>query len=183
MSFDSRGATMLTARAANRPNDDALMTQEGYDRLHRELLTLTTTTHHALSERLRDARADGANARENGDLIDALDERALLDQRIGELKSRLAAARVAAPAARDGIAAIGTRVGLRTGDGEVLHYELVGAGEADPARWRISISSPVGDAIAGRRAGDEIEVATPRRQVRVELVSVEPLDAEWTEAA
>jgi transcription elongation factor GreA len=183
LSFDSRGATVLTARAANRPTDDALITQEGYDRLHSELLTLTTTKRRELAERLRDARAAGANPAENGDLIDALDEGSLLERRIGMLKSRLAAARVAAPAARDGVAAIGTRVGLRTRDGEVLHYELVGTGEADPARWRISISSPVGDAIAGRRAGDQIEVKTPRRRVRVDLVSVEPLGAELAKAA
>ena len=74
-------------------------------------------------------------------------------------------------------------MGLRTGDGEILHYELVGAGEADPARWRISISSPVGEAIAGRRAGDQIEVETPRRRVRVDLVSVEPLGADLATAA
>src|SRR5207244_10274722 len=110
-----------------------------------------------LAERLRDARAAGANPAENGALIDALDESAFLERRIGALKSRLAAARVAAPAARDGIAAIGTRVGLRTREGEVLHYELVGEGEADPARWRISISSRVGDAVAGRRARDHVD--------------------------
>jgi transcription elongation factor GreA len=183
LSFDSRGATVLTARAANRPTDDGLITREGYDRLHSQLLTLTTTKRRELAERLRDARAAGANPAENGALIDALDESAFLEHRIGSLRSRLAAARVAAPAARDGIAAIGTRVGLRTREGEVLHYELVGEGEADPARCRISISSPVGDAIVGRRTGDKIDVETPRRRVRVDLVSVEPLDAERANAA
>jgi len=174
---------VLIARAADRPTDDILMTQAGYDRLRSELLTLTTTTRRELAERLRDARGAGANPAENGDLIDALDECAFLEQRIGVLKARLAAARVAAPAARDGIAAVGTRVGLRTGDGEVVQYQLVGEGEGDPAHSRISISSPVGDAIAGRRAGDQINVETPRRRVRVDLVSVEPLDAERAKAA
>jgi transcription elongation factor GreA len=183
LSFDPRGATVLTARAPNRPTDDTLITREGYDRLRRELLMLTTTMRREMAERLRDARDGGVSPTENGDLSDALDESAWLEQRIGELKGRLAAARVAAPAGHDGIAAIGTRVGLRTADDEVLHYELVGAGEADPARWRISISSPVGDAIAGRRAGDQIDIETPRRRVRVELVSVEPLDAELAKAA
>ena len=74
-------------------------------------------------------------------------------------------------------------LGLRTGDGEILHYELVGAGEGDPARWRISISSPVGEAIAGRRAGDQIAIQTPRRSVRVGLVSVEPISADLAKAA
>jgi transcription elongation factor GreA len=183
-SFNSRGATVLTAGTANRPTDDpALMTQEGYDRLQSELLTLTTTTRRELAVRLSEARAARANPAENGELIDALDQCATLEQRIGELKARLAAARVAAPACDDGVAAIGTRVGLRTGDGQVLHYELVGAGEADPARWRISISSPVGVAIAGRSAGDQIDVDTPRRRVRFDLVSVEPLGGQLAKAA
>jgi transcription elongation GreA/GreB family factor len=80
--------------------------------------------------------------------------------------------RFGAAGAGDAAAAGGPRVGGPTGDGEVLHYELVGAGEADPARGRISISSPVGEAIAGRVPGDRIEVETPRRRIGFELVSV-----------
>lgn len=174
---------MLTARAARRPTDDVLMTQEGYDRLRSELLKLTTTARRELAERLREARDAGSDPAQNGDLMDTLDDSALLEQRIGEIKGRLATARVAPPARDDGVATIGTRVGLRTGDGEILHYELVGAGEGDPARWRISISSPVGEAIAGRRAGDQIAIQTPRRSVRVGLVSVEPISADLAKAA
>ena len=173
---------MLTARAA-RPTTDVLMTQEGYDRLRGELLTLTTTTREELAVRLRQARADGGNPAENGDLMDALAESASIERRIAELEARLAAARVAEPAPDDGVAAVGTRVGIRTREGEVLHYELVGDGEADPARWRISISSPIGEAIAGRRAGDKIDVETPRRRVRFELVSVGPVSGELADAA
>lgn len=174
---------MLTAQAASWQADDVFMTQEGYDRLRSELLKLTTTTRRELAERLRQARGDGANPVENGDFVDALDESGVLERPIGELKARLAAARVAVPPAGDGVAAIGTRVGVRTRDGDVLHYELVGAGEADPARRQISISSPVGDAIAGRRAGDRIDVETPRSRVRFDLVSVDSLGEELAEAA
>jgi transcription elongation factor GreA len=171
-----KGATVLTARPTTRPTDDVLMTQSGYDRLRLELQQLTTTARRELGERVGHARDASANPAENGELMDALDELAALEQRIGELSGRLAMARVAEPAAgEDGIAAIGTRVGVRLGDGKVLHYELVGAGEADPGRQRISISAPIGGAIAGHRAGDLVEVRTPRHHVRFELVSVEPL--------
>jgi transcription elongation factor GreA len=180
---DSKGVNVLTAKAARGPTDDVLITQEGYDRLDRELLKLTTIRRRELADRLREAREAGGNPAENGELMDALDEIALLEQRIGELTGRLAMARIAEPATGDGVAAIGSRVGVRTGDGKVLHYELVGAGEADPARWRISISSPVGDAIAGRRAGDQIVVATPRQRVRFDLVSVDPLGDKLAKAA
>jgi transcription elongation factor GreA len=159
------------------------MTQEGYDRLRCELQDLTTINVPELADRLRDAREDGGDPAENGELMDALEERALLEQRIRALEARLAAARVADPASPNGIAGIGTRVGVRTRDGKVVHYELVGAGEADPARGRISISSPVGRVIAGRRAGHQLRVSTPRRRLRFELVSVEPLEPVLATAA
>ena len=174
---------MLTARAVQRPAADVLMTQEGYDRLRIELFTLTTTTRRDLAERLRQARADGGNPAENGDLMDALEESASIERRIAELEARLAGARVAKPVSADGVASIGARVGVRTREGEVRHYELVGDGEADPGRWRISISSPIGAAIAGRRAGDKIDVNTPRRRVRFELISVDPVGDELARAA
>jgi transcription elongation GreA/GreB family factor len=72
---------------------------------------------------------------------------------------------------------------VRTREGEVRHYELVGDGEADPSARRITISSPIGQAIAGRRAGDRIDVETPRRRVRFELVSVGPIDGALARAA
>jgi transcription elongation factor GreA len=166
---------VLTARPTTRPTDDVLMTQDGYDRLRLELQQLTTTARRELGNRVNRARDASANPTENGELMDALDQLAGLEQRIGELSGRLAMARVAEPAASDGVAAIGTRVGVRMGDGKVLHYELVGAGGADPGRQRISISAPIGEAIAGHRAGDLVEVRTPRHHVRFELISVEPL--------
>jgi transcription elongation factor GreA len=181
--FDPKGVTVLSARAARRPADDLLITQEGYDRLRSELLTLTITARRELAERLRHARADGGNPAENGDLMDALEESKSLERRIAELETRLAGARIAGPAGDDGVAAIGTRVGIRTREGEVRHYELVGDGEADPDHWRISISSPVGEAIAGRRAGETIDVDTPRRRVRFELVSVDPIEGGVSRAA
>ena len=159
------------------------MTQEGYDRLRSELLKLTTTTRRELAERLREARAT----------------RAPTPPRMATSWTRWMTARCSSSASASSRRAWlprawprppATTVSPRSAPAwacalvtEVLHYELVGAGEADPARWRISISSPVGEAIAGRRAGDQIEVETPRRRVRVDLVSVEPLGADLATAA
>jgi len=68
-------------------------------------------------------------------------------------------------------------VRVRSRTAGIVEYELVGAGEADAGDGRISIDSPVGQAIAGRRAGETIEVETPRRMRRLELLSVEPAGA------
>jgi transcription elongation factor GreA len=162
---------VITARAVGH----GLMTQEGYDRLCRELKTLTTSTRWDVAERLRVARGDGGDPAENGELMDALEEQRLLDQRISQLEARLASARVAGGTV-DGTAGIGTRVRLRSRTAGTVEYELVGVGEADAGRGRISIDSPVGRAIAGRRAGETVEVETPRRVRRLKLLAVEPAE-------
>jgi transcription elongation factor GreA len=167
-----RGADVITARAVG----DVLVTQDGYDRLGRELERLTTIARRDVAERLRVARGAGGDPAENGELMDALEEQILLEQRISHLEARLASARVVA-AAVDGTAGIGTRVRVRSRTAGIVEYELVGAGEADAGDGRISIDSPVGQAIAGRRAGETIEVETPRRMRRLELLSVEPAGA------
>lgn len=162
---------MITARAVG--ND--LMTQEGHDRLRQELETLTTVGRRDVVERLRIAREDGGDPAENGELMDALEEHRLLEQRVSDLKMRLGSVSIVSPAS-DGSAGIGTRVRLRTSSGGIVEYELVGAGEADASEGRISVDSPVGRAIAGRRAGATVEVETPRRLRRLEVLSVVAMD-------
>jgi transcription elongation factor GreA len=167
---------VITARVVRSgPEGNGLMTQEGYDRLRRELESLTTVGRRDVAERLRLAREDGGDPAENGELLDALEEMRLLEQRISGLEGRLASAVVVSPSA-DGSAGIGTRVRLRTSAGQVIEYDLVGAGEADPSAGRISVESPVGQAIAGRRPGATIEVQTPRHVRRLELLSVIPAE-------
>lgn len=173
---------MLTARPPSRHVGDVLLTRDGYDRLKDELHTLTTAGRAEVAARLRDARSEGGALAENSALADALDEAAALERRIAKLQGWLASARVARPPA-DGVAEVGMRVGVRMRDGEIVLYDLVGAGEADPARAQISISSPVGAALDGRRAGETIELDAPRGRVRLELVSVEPIEAALAKAA
>lgn len=151
------------------------MTRQGHARLRAELERLVTGEREAVARRLRLARADGGDASENGELMDALEEQALLEHRIQTLQARLAAARVAA-ATDDGTAGIGTRVRLRTSAGRDIEYELVGAGEAEGVPHRISIESPVGQALLGCRPGARIVVEAPRRTRHLELLAVEPLE-------
>jgi transcription elongation factor GreA len=167
---------VLIAKAVTNRADGQLMTQEGYESLHCELETLIGTSRPELAERLREARADGGNPAENGELMQAMQESQRLDQRISTLEARLAVVRVADPAQADGVAGVGTRVRLRSQLEGVLQYDLVGDGEADPVRKRVSISSPVGQAVCGRRVGEVFDVKTPKRRLRFEVLAVELFD-------
>jgi transcription elongation factor GreA len=151
-------------------DDDVLVTAEGYGQLCEELEALRTSRREELTERLRAARDD--HDPESPALFELLEEQAQLERRIGVLEAQRAAARVAEPAA-DGTAGIGSLVRVRRGDGgEIAEYELVGAIESGVGNGRVSIGSPVGRALVGRRRGDTVAVETPRGPTRLEVLDV-----------
>jgi len=57
--------------------------------------------------------------------------------------------------------------------GEELTYTIVGSAEANPAAGKLSSASPVGAALLGATAGAEVNVRTPRGEVRYRVVSVD----------
>jgi transcription elongation factor GreA len=137
---------------------------DGKERVKEDLELLTTVWRRGIAARLRDARRRGEIAG-RPDLFDVLEE---------QLERVLT---VQGPADRP--AALGTHV--RFDDLEhqaTLEYELVRAIEGDPAGGKLSIASPLGRALLGRRAGDVVEVDDAARgpiqfQVRAVLYGAE----------
>jgi transcription elongation factor GreA len=151
--------------------DDRLVTAEGYERLRRKLETLRGEGRRAMSERLREARADG-HLEDNPALFDLLEEQAQLERRIATLEARLAGARIAEPNG-DGSAGIGSSVRLRDLEtSELVEYEVVGAIEGDVGQGRVSVEAPVGRALLGAAAGEIVTVACPRGELRFEVMGV-----------
>lgn len=151
--------------------DHLLVTAEGYERLCSELESLRTEGRRVMSERLREARADG-QLEDNPALFDLLEEQAQLERRIAKLEARLAAARIAEPNG-DGSAGIGSSVRLRDLEtSELVEYEVVGAIEGNLGEGRVSVEAPVGRALLGAAAGDVVTVACPRGELRLEVVDV-----------
>jgi transcription elongation factor GreA len=148
-----------------------LITREGWERLTAELERLTTIQRQRVADDLRDARDDGSEPGDNAGLAGLLDDQAALERRIEELRTTLSLVTVADPPAL-GVAGIGQRVRIRIGGGGPRDCQLVGAVEADPATGGISIASPIGQALIGKRAGETVEVLTPGGIRVVELISV-----------
>ena len=173
----------VSAVAEKAANETVLVTAEGCERLRSEVEMLRVDGRRQVSERLREAREDG-NLADNPPLYDVLVEQAQLERRIATLEAQVAAAQIAVLAA-SGVAGIGTGVRVRDlATGEIAEYELVGEIESDVGNGRVSIAAPVGYALAGRGAGDCVEVETPRRMVSLEILAVWPLvDAELDQIA
>jgi transcription elongation factor GreA len=156
-----------------------LITREGHDRLTEKLGSLRTIRRRQLDDALRDARADGGDPAENPGVTEALDAAAALERRIDDLTAVLAAVRIAEPP-RPGVADLGQRVLLRlSASAPPRSYQLVGPLEADLGAGRISVDSPVGMAIAGRRAGERVPVDAPGGARVIEILEVgdEPAQA------
>ena len=154
-----------------RATDELLVTPEGHAHLCADLQKLRIDGRRGIAERLQEARADG-HLNDNPALFDALEEQAQLERRIAILESRLATARIAEPR-HDGIAGFGSVVRVRDVDTkESAEYELVGPIEANAAHGRLSVEAPVGRALLGKGAGDDVVVPCPRGEVRFEVIDV-----------
>jgi transcription elongation GreA/GreB family factor len=72
----------------------------------------------------------------------------------------------------DGKARLGAKVTVEDEDGHETEYTLVPAGEASPARGSVSVESPLGRALLGKSAGDDVVVERPRGPAEYTVVSV-----------
>jgi transcription elongation factor GreA len=142
------------------------LTRAQKEQLERELAELEGPRRRAIVEAIATARGHGDLA-ENFEYHSAKNEQGLLERRITILRSRLHHATVIdeEAAAASGVVTVGSTVELEREDGERMELEISSVGGVSP-------ESPVGQALLGRSAGDEIEVEAPRGSWRARIVSV-----------
>jgi transcription elongation factor GreA len=145
--------------------DPTQITPQGLTELKAELDELEGPRRREISERIKIAR-DFGDLKENSEYHDAKNEQAFLETKIMKLRERLTTAVVVEEekaAATGGKAAFGSQVKLRDEEsGKEVTYRLVGATEANLSDGKLSIESPVAQAMVGRKAGDNVVVSTPR---------------------
>jgi transcription elongation factor GreA len=153
---------------------ELVITKEGFDRLNEELDRLKSAGRRSVADRLRRAAASEANLNQNTEYLDACDEQAQLERRIALLEERLCLARIVSPCLGNGRIDLGERVRVRDlTSGQPLEVELVGPLEADLAAGRVSVASPLGQALVGLRAGEIADVHAPRGRLGFEVLAVE----------
>ena len=149
------------------------VTQEGYAALKKELENLKRIERPENIKAIEDARAHGDRS-ENGEFAAAKDRQGFIEGRISELQYKLANADIIEPdkLSKDR-AVFGSKVLLENVDtGEDVEYQLVGPDESDIEKGRISVSSPLGRAIVGKKPGDELTFQVPGGKRVYELVEI-----------
>ena len=149
------------------------ITKKGYDALKAELDRLRKVERPQVIEAIAEARAHG-DLSENAEYDAAKERQGFIESRIAEIETKLADARVVEIAGRvsDTIVFGATVMVIEQESQAKRQYTLVGQDEADMNFNRISIQSPVGRALIGKRVGDFIEVKTPVKTVEYEVVEI-----------
>ena len=149
------------------------VTREGYEFLKKELEKLKRVERPANIRAIEEARAHG-DLSENAEYAAAKDRQGFIEGRISELEYKLASADVIEPDKLNKEKAVfGSRVLLENIEtGQDVEYQLVGPDESDIEKGRISISSPLGKAILGKKPGDELTFQVPGGKRVYELVEI-----------
>ena len=145
--------------------------------LEAELKDLKTRGRKEVAQKIADARSHG-DLRENADYDAAKEEQAHLERRIAYLEDILSRARTIDPKEFEpGVAALLTRVRVRNvQNGYEMEYVLVSPEESDINQNKISVTSPVGKALMGKREGETVKVKVPAGWLEREILSVERVD-------
>jgi transcription elongation factor GreA len=152
------------------PPETIALTPAGRAALEQELHHLRTEQVPALARRLAEAREDSATREEDAGLLELQEEQHRAGSRAVELDRLLSMAREIA-SSTTGVVALGSRVEIE-GDGERDAFQLVDPHEANASEGRISVASPVGKALLGHSAGDDVLVPVPAGERRLRLVSL-----------
>lgn len=145
------------------------MTADGLAKLQRDLEEARARRPEA-AERMKEAAQPG-DIEDNPEFEQAKEEVAQLDARIYELEEMIGRAQIIEEH-HGAVAEPGSTIEVEDADGGSETWHLVGAVESDPASGRISVESPVGRALLGKRKGDRVTVNAPSGTVEFTVKSV-----------
>lgn len=153
--------------------DKIPITPDGYKTLQKELIRLKSVERPQVIKAIEEARAHG-DLSENAEFDAAKERQAFIEARVNELNFKLGNADIIDPNSLPKDRAVfASRVLLENVDtGEDVSYQLVGPDESDIGAGRISIASPLGKAIVGRKPGDEIVLQAPGGKRVYELIEI-----------
>jgi transcription elongation factor GreA len=152
----------------------AYLTEEGHDKLQKELDHLRTVRRQEVAQRLHEALEDGdAGIDADAECDAARNEQAFVEGRIREIETILSNAKIIEDNEKSDTVEVGAKVTIQEEDFEPESYTIVGAVETNPGNGRISNESPLGKALIGHVAGDRVTVKAPNGEFVVTILKVE----------
>lgn len=148
------------------------MTQEGYDKLKRELAE-AIAQRPVISAAIAEAR-DKGDLSENAEYEAAREAQGLLELNIAKLQNLLAEARVIdeTQIGTDKVQMLNKVKIKNLGTNQIMEFTLVGENEADFTAGKLAAQTPIGKALMGHKVGDIVEAKVPAGVLRFEILDI-----------
>ncbi|MDJ1470676.1 transcription elongation factor GreA [Cytophagaceae bacterium DM2B3-1] len=148
-------------------------TQEGLTRLRDELIELRTKGRADIARQIAEAR-DKGDLSENAEYDAAKDAQGLLELKISKLEDLVANARLIDESSIDtSQVSILSKVKIKNKkNGTTVTYTLVSEEEADLKTGKISVQSPIGKGLLGKKVGEVASITVPAGQMEFEVVDI-----------
>jgi transcription elongation factor GreA len=154
-------------------SDISYYTEEGLKRLKEELEQLKFVERPSISQQIADAR-DKGDLSENAEYDAAKEAQGMLEMKIAKLEKMYAGARVIDESQLDTdkvLALSIVKIKNRNTNAEMI-FTLVAESEADIKSGKISVSSPIGTGLLGKKVGDIAEINVPAGLVKFEILEI-----------
>ena len=149
------------------------MTEEGLDKLKKELDHLTKVERPSISQQIAEAR-DKGDLSENAEYDAAKEAQGMLEMRISRMEDMVANARVIDESKiNTSSVQILNKVKIKnTKTNAQVEYMLVSEAEADIKNGKISVATPIAKGLLGKKVGDVVEINVPSGVMSFEIVKI-----------
>ncbi len=147
--------------------------KEGLAKLELELRTLQSKGRADIARQIQEAREKG-DLSENAEYDAAKDAQGHLEARIAKLADTFANSRIIDESTIDTskVMILSTVHVKNHTNGKDLKYTLVSENEANMKEGKISVKSPIGQALIGKKVGESVEVTVPAGQLKLEVLEI-----------
>ncbi len=152
-------------------NNSEYLTQDKFDELSKELDFLKKVKRKEIAEQLEYARSLG-DLSENAEYHEAREEQANLEDRIIRLENLLKTASIISASGTKDVLVGSVVTVQKEKESDSKTYTIVGSEEADMATGKISVRSPFGEAVLGKKKGDLFSFKTPAGVAKYKILSV-----------
>jgi transcription elongation factor GreA len=149
------------------------ITRDGYNQLHKELENLKKVIRPQVIKAIEEARAHG-DISENAEFAAAKEQQSFVETKIRDIEQKLSNSEI-----MDHINPSKEKVGFASfvmlenlNNGGEVTYQIVGPDESDISSGKISITSPLGNSLIGKRVDEEVEVKTPGGVKRYSILKI-----------
>jgi len=149
------------------------MTQQGYNKLQAEVDDLKTRGRQEIAKAIGEAREKG-DLSENAEYDAAKDAQGMLELKINEMEKALSNTRILDESDIDtSKVMVLCKVKIKNvANGMEVTYNLVSESEADLKNKKISVTSPIGKGLLGKKVGEVASIVTPRGKMEFEILDI-----------